>query len=223
MKKYFAALFFLFAVLCVPSLGAVSAEANQVKVISNSCSIFKEISTKSEKLITISFGEILDLITSEKIIDGELSYYHVRKNGKTPIEGYVLTNCVVTSEFSHIEKKLDPNSKILNPNTKVYISAQEGEDNRVSVDGSLVELEQYEEVKIIDGYNKKKEFTKIMFEQNGVIYTGFVKTSNLVVDGFNATIILIVFVFLLVASIVLSIVLTTRKKRKKNKQKDAKT
>ncbi|MDD4110394.1 MAG: hypothetical protein PHS54_02445, partial [Clostridia bacterium] len=80
-----------------------------------------------------------------------------------------------------------------------------------------VNLERFEEIKIIDGYDRAKTFHEIMFEKEGIIYTGYIKTSDLLVEGYNPMFILAMFIFIIVFSIAISILFTTRKKRKKSK------
>ena len=188
---------------------------NNVVVCVNECSIFSQASTDADVLETFSFGQELNLNSQEKFISGDLTFYQVKIESGV---GYVLANAVLFKSHA-LKKELDPNAKILNEKTPVYTSQQNKEENILIINGENVLLKQYQEVKIIDGYNENKAFSEIMFEIDGTIYSGFVETKNLVVEGFNPTIILVIFIFLLVASIILSIVLSTRKKRKKSKAK----
>ena len=214
MKKVFLVLILICLYLIPTGIGNVLAQNNsKIVICTNECSVFSEADYNSEILFEAHFGQEFELNSSDVFISGELSFYQVKTENKV---GYILVNAAVFLSDA-LEKKLDPNAKILNNDTIVYIKAEEGEANILKINGENVTLSQYQEVKIIDGYDNNKKFNEIMFEKDGIIYTGYVKTSDLIVEGFNGTTILIVFIFLLVASIILSIILTTRKKRKKNK------
>lgn len=194
---------------------------NQVQVISD-CNIYlsNKLDYAEEEgiILELSFGEILE-ITGSAVVgeDCDFTFYPVEitKDGNL-YEGYVITNFVMSIENVALERTLDPNAKTINE-AQIYFA--ENENSKLVINGEETILSQYEEVKIVDGYDKTKEFHKIMFEEDGVIYTGYIKTSDLLVEGFNATVISVVFIFVLVGSIVLSIYLTTRKKRKKQAKK----
>lgn len=216
MKKFLSVLFLLCLLLVPVGTKTVYAQSQTICVCANECSIFAEAASDSEVLFKATFGTEFELNSQEFFISGELSFYQIKlKEGGV---GYVLSNAA-SRAASSLKHGLDPNAKILNENTPVYSVAVEAEENLLSINGEKIKLNQYQEVKIVDGYDKNKEFNQIMFEINGTIYTGFVKSSDLIVEGFNGTIILIIFIFILVASIILSIILTTRKKRKKAKNK----
>ena len=83
----------------------------------------------------------------------------------------------------------------------------------------LEALEYYKDAPLVEHKITEDEKRKAIFEYENQILTGYVKTSDLVVEGFNGTIILIVFIFILVISIIVSIIVATKKKRKKAKNK----
>lgn len=215
MKNIFIVFFMLIGLMIsnLPVVKIYAEEENKVKVISQGCYIYIEPNYNSEKIEQLIYGDILVLKSKEIIKQGNFGYFNVATD--EGIEGFVLQNCVIDNSLKSLEKKLDPNAKILNNNVFVYITEEVKEENKIKINGEVVQLKQYEEIKIINEYNKSKELQEILFERNGVIYNGYVKTSDLLVEGFNPVIILIIFIFLLIISIILSIVLTTRKKRKK--------
>lgn len=233
MKKFFAVLFLLILAIVpglkISNVSAETTDEKKVKVVSDFCYLYLELSNLNscdEKNPRVEYGTELTLIkdenlgkeAGEKIIEGDKVFYFVKYGTQ---KRYVLVENVVKADSNNsLTKKLDPNAKILNSKTKVYKS--NSTKDILKIGGENVELSQYQEIKIVDGYDKNKAFHKIMFEQNGEILTGYVKTSDILVEGFNGTIILIVFIFVLVGSIVLSIVLATRKKRKKLKTKEQK-
>lgn len=165
----------------------------------------------------IKFGEELTVI-GEEIIDNFSSFifYPVRyeKEGEE-YTGYIIKNFVIKLENVPLGKRLDPNAKVIQT-AQVYYDKNEG--SKLQIKGEYVFLEEYQAVKVIDATDSK--YKRIMFEIEGEIYTGFIKSEDILIEGFNATIILIVFIFFLASSMALSIFLTTRKKRKKkNKNK----
>lgn len=195
--------------------GVFSEENKQVKVITE-CNLYKEAKVNYTEddgiLLTLQLGEILE-IKEEPIKgkDSEFYFYNIliRKDNHN-YEGYVITN-FVTSTMA-LKRNIDPNAKTLNQ-SQIYTLPKD--DNKLSLAGENIVLERYKEIKIIDGYDKSKEFHQIMFEIDGEIYIGYIKTSDLLIEGFNASIVLVVFIFILVALIALSIWKTTRKKRKR--------
>lgn len=188
----------------------------QVKVINN-CILYTNpkinyAEDETKIVLNLSFGEILT-INGEEEGESGFAFYHVSIT-KNDIEysGYVISNFVTNIENSALKKTLDPNAKTLNQ-AQIYFSKDE--NNKLILNGREVVLERYEEIKIIDGYDKSKAFHKIMFEKNGEIYTGYIKTTDLLVEGFNATLISVIFIFVLVGATALSIYAATIKKRKK--------
>lgn len=195
--------------------GVFAEEGKKVKVITE-CNLYKETKLNYAEdngvLLKLEFGDILE-ITGESIKgeDNDFYFYPVLIiKSDVEQEGYVIVN-FVTDETS-LEKKLDPNAKTLNL-SQIYSTPKE--EDKFRLEGKDVVLEKYVEIKIVDGYDKSKKFHQIMFEIDGTIYVGYIKTSDLLIEGFNATIILVVFIFVLVALIAFSIWKTTRKKRKR--------
>ena len=221
MKKIFSILFLIVScyLLCynyfINEKQSVFAQDNcNLTVITNSCNIYEEPSKESKILKQVYFGDTLIMLDENFYVSGVLKFYKITYDG---ISGYVIANAVVY-DIHTLKKELDPNAKILKEDVNVYSANNDIEENKIKINGVEVLLKQYQEVKIIDGYDKKKEFTKIMFEYDGQILTGYIETNKLLVEGFNKNIILAIFIFILTASIIVSIILTTRKKRKKIKK-----
>lgn len=226
MKKIFTVFIFILC-LCLPlanNFSIIYAESENVKVVVEECSLYINVEEIDNKInlsfedcekIDLAFGEELTLLSQEivEMISDDFNFYYVSisKNGED-YEGYVITTFVMPSENVALAKTLDPNAKVLYKDTIIY--ASKDANNELKLGEETIKLKQQQDVKILDGYDKNKEFHEIMFEIDGVIYTGYIKTADLLVEGFNGIIILIVFIFILVASIAISIVLTTKKKRK---------
>lgn len=217
MKKIFTILFCFFALLIfIPTISSVDAETSKVKVSVSSCAVLDLPNETANVLLTATFGDEFEVVGTATT--GELMLFQVKiPNSET--NGWILKNAVSDANSSSLEKTLDPNAKTLNENVKVFSTKQLENGSEIIISGQPVLLKQFQEVKIVGEYNKNNDSTKIMFEFENQILTGYVKTSDLVVEGFNGTIILVVFIFILVISIVVSIITTTRKKRKKNKNK----
>ena len=217
MKKIFTILFCFFALLIfIPTISSVDAETSKVKVSVSSCAVLDSPNETANVLLTATFGDEFEVVGTATT--GELMLFQVKiPNSET--NGWILKNAVSDANSSSLEKTLDPNAKTLNENVKVFSTKQLENGSEIIISGQPVLLKQFQEVKIVGEYNKNNDSTKIMFEFENQILTGYVKTSDLVVEGFNGTIILVVFIFILVISIVVSIITTTRKKRKKNKNK----
>lgn len=196
----------------------------KVQVITETCKLYKspklDYSAEDPEadgvLLTLSFGDILSKNGSDEIAAEDLSGFYfysvsIDKDG-TNYEGYIIINFVMNASDLPLERKLDPNARTLR---RANVYSNKSEENKLVLSGEEVVLEQYQDVKILDGYSAAKDFHEIMFELDGTIYRGYIKTSDLVVEGFDGTIILVVFILILVLSIAFSIYMTTRKKRKK--------
>lgn len=233
MKKIISVLFFLaLALVCFVPKTTVFAEENLTfEVVSNSCVVyqletgktFQTINSLQEliELKKLNFGEsvlkVEETVFEFKNINNQtLKFLKVKTSDE--IIGYVLASCVAVEEKS-LEVKLDANAKIAVEKAYVFSSNEKGNENKLIINGEEVFLKQGEEIKIVDGYDKGKEFCEVMFEFNNEIKTGFVKTSDVKVKGFNGTIILIIFIFILLASTIWAIYSATRKKRKKANKK----
>lgn len=224
MKKLLIiVLFVLFSLFPLSGIEVVFGESEKQAKVTTECNLYKEAKlnyTEEEGIVLkLSFGEILNIV-GEPIKDENSSFYFyfasITKN-ESEYVGYVITNFITNTTNSGLEKRLDPNAKTLNQ-SNIYNSKDE--NNKLVLDGKEVVLEQYQGIKILDGYDKSKNYHQIMFEIEGNIYTGYIKTSDLLVEGYNATIILVVFIFVLVTGIAISVFFTTRKKRKKILKKE---
>lgn len=198
-------------------------ESEKQAKVTTECNLYKEAKlnyTEEEGIVLkLSFGEILSIV-GEPIKDENSSFYFyfasITKN-ESEYQGYVITNFITSTTNSGLGKRLDPNAKTLNQ-SNIYNSKDE--NNKLILNGKEVVLEQYQGIKILDGYDKSKNYHQIMFEIEGNIYTGYIKTSDLLMEGYNATIILVIFIFVLVTGIAISVFFTTRKKRKKILKKE---
>lgn len=233
MKKILTVLFFLSlsVVFLVPKTTVYANQQKEMEVFSNKCDVYELENEKTfetissledlKKIETLNFGEKIQLLVEDvfsfKNNNGEvLEFYNIKTNSNKT--GFVLSSCVCEKEKS-LNMTLDPNAKVKNEKVAVYIERNDSDENKLVIDGENIFLEKNQNVKIVDGYDTGKEYCEVLFELENEIKTGFVKTEDLEVEGFNYTIILIVFIFILVASTIWAIYSATRKKRKKSKEK----
>ncbi len=136
--------------------------------------------------------------------------------GKTSGDyGFVLIAHVIDADKKSPEKKLDSNAKIKNDNTIAYL--KNGTTDEYSETG--ITLNKGTKVRILDGYDKKKEFTYISFYDNdNNIVSYYVKTKDLDVKGVNYSLIVGISSLTACVSVIL-ILLGINGKKKKNKAK----
>jgi hypothetical protein len=179
----------------------------QVKIITG-CNLYETADENSSVLEVLNFGDLL-YVSGDKIEGENFSFYPITK-GET--NGFVISSFVMDTANTALKRTLDSNAKTLDQ-SQIYSTASE--EDKILINGEEVVLEKFEEIKIIDGYNKSKEFHQILFEIDGEIYTGYIKTSKLLVEGVNSTLIIVIFALVIAGSIAFSIFWTTRKKRKR--------
>ena len=116
-----------------------------------------------------------------KISGEDGDFYVVEKN---KITGYVLKTLVISNSQKSPVKKLDTNATTKNDSLLFTKPDKQSPANKT--------LSKDTPVKILDGYDKDKEFTMISFQENETVYTYFVETKNLSVPGINYTAIIAV-------------------------------
>ncbi|MDD4110640.1 MAG: hypothetical protein PHS54_03705, partial [Clostridia bacterium] len=181
MKKFFIILILFVFILPLFNLEKVYAvEINNFKVITE-CYLYEDSKLNYEEgetgiVTTLSFGEILR-VYGEKIQGDDCSFQFfdavLERDGEV-ISGFVISDFIIDASITSLIKMLDPNAKTLNV-ASVFNSLDE--EDKMLIGGDEVNLERFEEIKIIDGYDRAKTFHEIMFEKEGIIYTGYIKTS----------------------------------------------
>lgn len=136
--------------------------------------------------------------------------------GKTGDDyGFVLIAHVIDADKKSPEKKLDSNAKIKNDNSIVYLK----NDTTNEYDATSITLNKGTKVRILDGYDKKKEFTYISFyDSDNNIVSYYIKTKDLDVKGVNYSLIVGISSLTACVSVIL-ILLGVKGKKKKNKVK----
>lgn len=218
MKK-FVLIFLLAVMLIIPSTTSnsvlASDEPTQVRVVANQTIVYKEPSITSPVLLAnCEYGMVFDVISDDSI-DYKL-FYQVSVVGKVEDQtikvGYVLKAHTLDCEITSPTKNLDDNAIIKNDNTIVY----------ELVDNQYVQtpktLAKGTKIRILDGYDTKKEYTFVSFVENDVIVSYYVKTADIEVHGINYSLIVAIMT-LITCACALSIVFGIKAKKKKRKQK----
>ena len=193
------------------------AESESYRVCTDSCSIFKEPNSSlgSENILgTKSYGDIININPTE-IADfnsnSNLKYFEVL-DGEN-IAGYVLCSTVVKSSSSELKVNFQSNAK-LNSNSQVYELFGESY-NLMSYKQNTILLEKGAEIKILNAFDKNSKYTQIAFEYDNQILTGYVKTENVKISGFNYYLLIAIFLLLIIFTTVIPIVVKNWKKKKK--------
>lgn len=209
--------------LCLSSINsniifAEDFEDFKVKIITE-CKLYKSPNINLEDNLLLDesllFGEELIVVGEEILGEDSIFVFYPIIYLKEDIEyqGYVIKNFVIKETNVYLNRKLDSNARIIK---KTLVFVNKNEEEKLLIKGTEVFLQKDQEIRVID--NSDKIYKKVMFSLDGNIYTGFIKGEDVVIEGFNSTIIIIIFVFFLAISIAVSIFFTTRKKRKKNKK-----
>ena len=161
-----------------------------------------------------NYGTKLQLVEQNSILGNDgLNYYKVKvENGN--IEGFVLCSQVLMDNISSPQKHLDYNASV-NKDAKLYVFENQ---SYVELEHALVSGQQ---IKILDGYNNSKQYTKIQYKsQDGYILTAYIKTSDISVSGVSKTTIGAIIIVITTISLALVVfgVKGKRKKKLKNKK-----
>ena len=229
MKKYIR--FICLILLCFLSISPISGDVTfastnkipaKVRVVLPTYiyianSITSEIYKKDGKDLLIDVNTVLIVDTTYE--DGTFYKVCIEKiiDEKTSNDdyGYVLIAHVMDADKKSPEKKLDSNAKIKNDNTITYLKNEKTSE----YNDTIVTLNKGTKVRILDGYDKKKEFTYISFYDNeNNIVSYYVKTKDLDVKGVNYSLIVGISSLAACVSVIL-ILLGVKGKKKKNKVK----
>lgn len=212
MKKIIYIL--LIICLCTFSNKIVFAEGQDyVKVLYSTVVVFSEpnIATASE-VTEVIYGTKF-LLKDKNQIDGDdgLKYYLVElSNVENYTEGYILCSQVISIEYASPKRELSTNATLVNDaNVYTHVNSQYKDTGVV--------LNAGEKIKLLDGYIKELEYTRIQYKDlDGDIFTAYVKTENIKVSGISRT--TIGAIIIIVSTISLTLVLFGIKgKRKKVK------
>ena len=211
MKKFFLIIFFLICSISCFQFSFLSfAENTEYKVCVNQTSIFSAPDVTSEIVETLFFNDIIT-ISDEVVndVNSNIKYFKVIKNDE--IFGYVISTTV--SKNDRILYKLQTNSKI-NKDSDVYI-LNDSNYEPLKINDLEIVLKSETEVRLLEKYNPQKEYLQIAFSYKDEILTGYVKTENISVSGFNYYFLIAIFLIVIIGSTVIPIVYKNWKKHKK--------
>ena len=195
----------------------VYAESESYRVCTDKCSIFLEPNSslgKENILESKNYGDIVN-INSVEISDlnpnSNLKYYEVLNEEK--VIGYVLTSTVVKSSNTDLKVNFQSNANI-KINSEIF-QLVNNEYKIMQYNGDNIILQKDAGIKLLNGYDKKLEYTQIAFEYENEILTGYVKTENIKINGFNYFLLIAIFLIVIIFSTIIPIVVKNWKKKKK--------
>lgn len=205
---------FLFSTTTQQSIFFAINEPEYVRVILET-SIYSEANIKSNILKSnLEVNTILKVDTDfSDTMFYKISLYEIIDSATQSDFGYILKTHTLDSSIESPNKKLDYNAEVKNDGSMLY------EYDYIS--NTYVETQNYlnkgTKIKILDGYDKNKEYTYISYENNGDIISLYIKTSNLSVKGINYSVIVAIstlFTCVIILFIVFGIKGKTKKKQK---------
>lgn len=159
-------------------------------------------------LYELQYGDIVTLKNKNIILgDDGFNYYNIIFNN---IEGFVLCSQILSQNYSSPKKELDYNAT-LKEDSVIYDLKDE--------EYILTEknLNEGQKIKILDGYDKSKEYTRIQYQdENGQIITCYVKTIDIKTSLISRSFIGATIIIVTTISLVL-VVFGIKGKRKKHK------
>ena len=217
MKKFiYCCLIFVLVCLGFGCNNFVLAEEPTSVRITLETKLYSQPDIWSEIVATVKVDTVLQVDNSQiypKFY--KVKIFNVVENALEDDVAYVLKiHCVDDSIRQSPIKKLDGNATIKNDNAKLY-SLDLATNDYIETD---ITLAKDTKVRILDGYDKNKEFTFIAYQNaDGEIMNYYIKTADLSVKGVNYSVIIAISTLITCVSILLIIFGIKGKKRKKNK------
>lgn len=209
MKKIILVLLFI-ASFIVPVSKVYAENEITVRALYTTVNIYAEASAKSEIIYECSYGDTLKLEEGTIIVGlDKLNYYKVIINKGGNSIGYVLCSQVIDINYNSPKRELDYNASI-KKQTQTYVYVEN------ELKPSNIILDKGERIKIIDGYNPNKTYTRIQYKSNtGEIVTTFIDTSSIEVSNISRGTIVAIILIVTTISLVLIIFGINIKKKKK--------
>ncbi|MBO4413024.1 MAG: hypothetical protein J5779_03315 [Clostridia bacterium] len=214
MKKFLIVLIVFCLCFLWPTKIFVDAETEEFRVCINQTTVFAEPNLQSEKLETLVYGT---KVVAGELVNGEstnLKFYEIIKDEE--VYGYVISTTI--SNENEIKYNLQPNAN-LNKDSQVFAGTDE---EKLIISGEEISLEAGTKIKLLEKFNTSEKYSKIAFEKDGEILTGFVLTENVHVYGFNYYFLIAIFLIVIIASTVIPIVYKNWKKHKNLNQSTSK-
>ncbi len=219
MKKFILFLCFILSVFAIFEFNNSSyfAFANkeplQIKTIIET-NLYNEPNIKSTILKKLDIGIVLTVDT--EFLDDmfyKISLYKIMEDASKTDYAYVLKAHTLDNKINSPEKNLDYNALVKNDNSILYTF----DTNTDSYNQTNIILKKDTKVRILDGYDKNKEYTYISYQdENGEILSYYIKTINLKVNGINYSVIVAIST-LITCAIIISIVFGIKGRKKKSK------
>lgn len=217
MKRFLLIVLLLItAVYPSAKLAHASDIPTQVRVVANQTYVYKQASVTSEIVATkCVYGTVLNVKRWDSLAE---RFYEVYLNTlgdefNEEDTGYVLKAHVIDNAISSPKKLLDYNAVVKSENAVIYQKEQN------AFKETSINLIKDTKVRILDGYDKNKQFTYISFlNEDSDIVSYYIKTSDLYVKGINYSI--ITAVSIMITCLIIISIFVGFSKKKKIKQKN---
>ncbi len=177
--------------------------------------LYSDANIKSDIIKKLDVGIVLNV--DKEFLDDmfyKVSLYKIIEEASENDIAYVLKSHTLDSTINSPEKKLDYNAQIKNDNSVLYTY----DTNSKTYIETNITLNKDTKVRILDGYDKNKEFTCISYQnKDGDIVSYYIKTENLKVNGINYSVIVAIST-LITCAIIISIVFGIKGRKKHQKQ-----
>ena len=202
MKKIFLVSLILLLTLITFSKQNVFASGEKyVKSLYSGVSVLNEpnIDLENNVLLTLNYGDTLKLKQNETVVGGDgYNYYVVEISVGEATEGYVLASFVNLTENASPAKTLDANAKTKSE-AKVFVKKTDGTFEET---GEI--LNAGENIKIIDGYDATKQYTRIQYKlESGEMAINYIETSKIQTSGISRSTIGAIIIIVTTVSLVL--------------------
>ena len=190
-----------------------SKEPNLVKTTIET-NLYAQPSLKSTIVKKLDVGIVLTVDT--EFLDDmfyKVSSYQIIEGASENDYSYVLKSHTLDNKISSPEKELDYNAQVKNDNSFLYTY----DTNTKTYTKTNISLKKNTKVRILDGYDKNKEYTYISYQnESGEILSYYIETENLKVSGINYSVIVAIST-LFTCVVIISIVFGIKGRKKKSK------
>lgn len=203
MKKMVVFLSIILALMLYIPVENVFATNPVIQIIMNSTNLYESPDLNSEIITIIPHKtklEVLDTITNNSY-----TFYKVEFNYN---QGYIFANHATTNESP--KRYLDYNGYVKSNEAELFALVEN------SYNTIKTKLKKDHQIRILDGYDSKKEFTLISYEIDDTIYTHYIKTADIHANGVNKSIIISISLIISCVSIILVLFGSNLKKKRKN-------
>ncbi len=206
-------IFTVFEFNSASSFAFASKEPSLVKTTIET-NLYAQPSLKSTIVKKLDVGIVLTVDT--EFLDDmfyKVSSYQIIEGASETDFAYVLKAHTLDNQINSPEKSLDYNATIKNDDSFLYTY----DTNTKTYTKTNISLKKDTKVRILDGYDKNKEYTYISYQnESGEILSYYIETENLKVNGINYSVIVAIST-LITCVIIISIVFGIKGRKKKSK------